>query len=167
MRRAIIITFILSSISNLYAQSITKDSTGDYTYVNKVAIENTSKSTLHERAMLMFSENYGSGEEVIDMNTPSVIVAKALTKASINNGFGYTFSNLHYTITLKFKDNKYMYTIGNIYYSTEGVKTYARTFYETPKLSKVGFKWKEEMEVQIEEVALLIESELSKAVDDW
>ncbi len=112
------------------------DSTGKTIYTEVVPVDSTSKNELYLRAKEWFARSYNSSKSVIqiDDKEAGVISGKAFTKVFVTMmGVTKHAGNIHYSVTVYFKNNRYKYEIKDWICSADGI----RSLVETSEVSNI------------------------------
>ena len=105
--------------SNPYGLEFPLDKEGNVEYKKVVQVPDTKKSELRKRCTLWFAKEFKSSNDVIQNNSEDNILGKGLTKIYINTGFESLQVDVHFTISVDFKDNRYRYRANNITYQAK------------------------------------------------
>ncbi|OJJ21383.1 hypothetical protein BKI52_12555 [marine bacterium AO1-C] len=162
--------------SNPYGLEFPLDKEGNVEYKKVVNLPDTKKSELRKRCALWFAKEFKSSNDVIQNNSEDNILGKGFTKIYINTGFEKLPVDVHFTISVDFKENKYRYRINNITYQAQtgpkvSIQQYQKRIAKKKKRGKKVFgytkQYVEKTNKEIHSMCMSLEKEMSTKDDDF
>jgi hypothetical protein len=176
----ILLIFLSCNAYSQTAYSFPLDSlSGKVSFDKVISIDSTDSEELYSRALILFSENFVNADKVIDLKDPTsgTVIGKGLDYVYTDMGFiGVNKLTLYFTLKLQVKDQRYRYTITDIYLKNTpsqyelypkkiALGLYSSILY--PKKKK-DFKYNESVYKTLTNLEALIVSAMLKAsVEDW
>lgn len=113
MKKILVLTLLISTF--VQSQIMIDESTNIKYYQNVFEIEN-KKEIIKENANSWIVKNYRNTNEGIKMNSTDNLIAKGIFRGLYRDGLGSKSDcDVHYTLEISFKENKYRLTINDIY----------------------------------------------------
>lgn len=115
----LLLTLLLCLPMLAFAQDLPKDpETGLITYTEVVPVEGVSQQELYKRARSWFATTFHSANDVVQLESKDEgkIIGKGIAVINIGN----LPSDMHFTLTLQFKDNRYRYEFTQIAFNSGG-----------------------------------------------
>ncbi|HEY8688273.1 MAG TPA: DUF4468 domain-containing protein [Chitinophagaceae bacterium] len=132
MRKVFLLVTFVFSVS-IYGQ---QPPSNPYLQTEVVNVDSISVQTLYSRTKLFIAENFKSAKTVIQLDDPETktLVVKGGVTPYIKNAFaGRTYGISMFTLKIQCKDNKYKYTLSDIYHEKVSTDEYSGGSFENDK----------------------------------
>ena len=112
------IIILMASLSCIAQEWPIDKETGKITFTKVVQVDSASKSVLYNRAMEWFAKTYNSSKDVLQIEDKEAgkLYGKALLSVYVTQIDRTNWGSVHYEISITVKDNRYKYTITNLYH---------------------------------------------------